>query len=273
MRAALGGDHAFRAAAHLPPSLTAGAGPAAFVLIRYCLSLLLLMCATTSAWMGGALPASSQTRHVVLLFDERTSRPGLSVLDESLVRTLTSGSSESVEIYREAMDLSRFGSDDYMSLFRDYLRQKYADKKIDVIVAVMGPSLDFLLEEGEAVFPGAPVIFCGIDRRELGGRSLPPDVSGVLLKREFRPTLELALSLHPDTSRVVVVAGTSEFDARLVEQARNEFHPYDDRLAFTYLTSLPLEEMLAEVSQLPPQTIVLYHDAFPGWRRRAFRPS
>ena len=62
----------------------------------------------------------------------------------------------------------------------------------------------------------------------------------VLLKREFAPTVEIALSLHPKTERAVVVAGTSDFDTRLLEQAKRDFRFYEERLDIQYLTTLPV---------------------------------
>jgi hypothetical protein len=171
---------------------------------------------------------------VVLLFDERLDMPGLAAIDADLVRTLTENSKEDVEIYRESIDLSRFGSETYQQQLRDFLRAKYAGKKIDVAVAIVKPALDFLLSHGDAIFPGTSIVFCGIDRYELAGRPLPAHVPGVLLKREFAPTLELALRLHPQTKHVAVVAGTSEFDIRLLEQAKEEFHAYENRLVFDH---------------------------------------
>ena len=41
---------------------------------------------------------------------------------------------------------------------------------------------------GDAIFPGTPIVFCGLDKGQLGDRTLPPHVRGVLLKREFVPT-------------------------------------------------------------------------------------
>jgi hypothetical protein len=90
--------------------------------------------------------------------------------------TLTSNPSDPIEIYREEMDLSRFSSDTYRTLLRDFLRSKYANKKIDVVLAILGPALDFLLDNGDTIFPGTPIVFCGVDRKELGDRSLPPHV-------------------------------------------------------------------------------------------------
>jgi hypothetical protein len=183
-----------------------------------------------------------------------------------------SNSSDHIEVYREAMDLSRFGSNTYQMLLRDFLRAKYANRKIDVAVAILGPALDFLLSNADAIFPGTPIVFCGVDSKEFGDRSLPPNVRGILVKREFVPTLEIALNVHPQTKRVAVVAGTSEFDTRLLDQARNEFRVYEDRLAFTYLTALPLQKILTELSQLPPETIVLFTTFFQDGAGEAFVP-
>jgi C4-dicarboxylate-specific signal transduction histidine kinase len=217
-----------------------------------------------------AAPAVGQPRRVVLLYDERTELPGLAALDARLGRTLTAGL-PGVEVYREAMDLSRFQSDTYSTALKDFLRAKYADKHIDVVIAAMGPALDFLLAHGREVFPGTPIVFCGIDRRELGDRQLPSNVTGVLLKREFEPTLELALKLHPRTQRVVFVAGSSEFDQRLTDVARAEFaqgnHPPID-----YLIGLPLPDLRDTLAKLPPRMVVLYSTMFADDRDQSYVP-
>jgi hypothetical protein len=223
-------------------------------------------------WTASSAPAASATRRVVLLFDKRPELPGMAMLEAEFVRTLTSISADHIEIYREAMDLSRFGSDTYPLALRDFLRAKYAGKKIDVAVGVIGPALEFLLKHGDEVFPGASIVFCGIDRQEIGNRSLPPQVRGVLVKREFAPTLDVALRLHPETTRVVVVAGNSDFDRRLLDQARQEFTAYEGRISFTYLTTLPMAELLMSLSQLPPHTIVLFTTLFQDGAGTAFVP-
>jgi signal transduction histidine kinase len=210
----------------------------------------------------GCLPVSAATRHIVLLFDERVELPGLSLLEAELVRTLRSNSSEPIEVFREAMDLSRFSSNTYKTALPDFLRTKYADKKIDVAVAIMAPAFEFLLANGDLIFPGTPIVFCGLDKRQLGTGPLPQNVYGVLIEREFAPTLELALRLHPTTENVVVVAGSSEFDADLLSDAQEEFRPFEKRVTLTYLSELSLKQVLDRVSQLPARTIVLFITMF-----------
>ena len=213
-------------------------------------------------WIAGASSAFCQTRQILVLYDERIDLPGLALLNAGFTRALTSGARDHIQIYREEMDLSRFDSPGYRDLLRDELRKKYAAKKIDVVVGVMAPAVEFLLSHRDEIFPGRPIVFCGIDTKQLGNVSLPTDVTGVLVKREFSPTLDLVARLHPDTERIVVVAGTSEFDARLLAQAQEQFKPFEKRFAFTYLTNFPLPELLSRLSQLPPRTVVLYTTMF-----------
>jgi len=220
----------------------------------------------------GASTASTEAKRVVLLFDERVELPGLSVMEAEFVRTLNFDSPTPVEVYREAMDLSRFGAANYKAQLRDFLKQKYADKKVDVAVAVMAPSLEFLLDNGGEVFPGAQVVFCGIDRTQLGDRSLPSNVHGILVKREFAPTVDIVLALHPATEKIVVVAGTSDFDDSLLAAARQELASFERRVSIEYLTELPLKSLLAKVSLLPSNTVVLFTTLFQDGADAAFVP-
>jgi hypothetical protein len=59
-----------------------------------------------AASIGNTFAASSSTRHVVMVFDERVELPGLAALEAEFVGTLTSNSPDRIETYRESMDLS-----------------------------------------------------------------------------------------------------------------------------------------------------------------------
>src|SRR5258707_9526747 len=235
-------------------------------------TILLIVCTGLAMSITGCLPVLAATRHIVLIFGARVELPGLLLLGGELVRALRADSTEPIEVYREAMDLSRFSSNSYKTLLRDFLRAKYADKKIDAAVAIMAPAFDFLLAYGDLIFPGTPIVFSGLDRQQLGTRSLPPNVYGVLIKREFAPTIDLVLRLHPTTEHFVVVAGTSDFDTRLLLQAQKEFRPYENRVSFTYLPELPLEQLLSTLSLLPSRDIVLYLTLFQDGIDQPFVP-
>jgi signal transduction histidine kinase len=216
--------------------------------------------------------AGAATRHVVLLFDERVELPGLAALEAEFASTLRASSTDPIEIYRESMDLSRFGSATYLPFLREILKQKYTGKKIDVVVGIMAPALDFLLASGEDIFPGASIVFCGVDKRQLGERALPANVRGILLKRDFAPTVELALQLHPTANQVMVVAGSSQFDTDLRTDAREQFRAFEQRATFFEPAGLPLVELLDEIEKLRSNTIVMFVSYFRDAAGNAYVP-
>ncbi len=220
--------------------------------------LLLLACIAANAQTTG----KGAEKNALVIYDEQTALPGLAILDQTLRSTLGADTTTKINVYSEGMDLSRFDRSGYDQFLRDYYKQKYGGKKLDVVIAVLGPSLRFALAHMEEIAPGTPIVFCGVDRREVGQLSLGPNVTGVLVKRDFKGTVDIALNLQPDTRQVVFIAGTSTFDKYLLEQASQELKPYEDKLKFTYLTDLPLSTILREVARLPPHTIILCSTVF-----------
>jgi hypothetical protein len=70
---------------------------------------------------------------------------------------------------------------------------------------------------------------------------LRANITGVVVKRVFAPTLDLARRLHPETRHVFVVGGVSPFDRRLQASVRHALRPYEDRVVVTYLTGLTMD--------------------------------
>ena len=216
---------------------------------------------------------SSALKRVLILYDENKEFPSLALLDRTLTSAFRAGANRQLEIHSEFMDISRFPDKRYDEQLREFFRQKYAGKRIDLIVAVMGPSLDFALKYGEDLFPGTPIVFCGIDSRELKGRSLGPNVTGVLVKREFKPTLDLALQLQPDTRQIVFVGGAAEFNRYWEQEARQELRELEGRAPIKYLTGLPMDELQKELPRLPPRTLILYLHIFKDGAGNTFNPT
>jgi C4-dicarboxylate-specific signal transduction histidine kinase/ABC-type uncharacterized transport system substrate-binding protein len=232
-----------------------------------------LACALVILVLGLALAATgTASKRVLLLYDEDKEFPGLAILHQSLRTTLKTALKDDVDLYTESMNLSQFRSPNYERLLREHYQRKYGGTRLDLIVAVMGPSLQFLLRHGEDIFPGTPIVFCGADASDLQGITLRPNITGLVVKRVFGPTLDLVLRLQPDTRNVVVVGGNSPFDRQLQAMARRDLGPYEGRIPITYLTGLAMSDIVTAVSRLPPNSAVLYVSLFMDGGGRAFVP-
>jgi signal transduction histidine kinase len=195
---------------------------------------------------------------VVLYPDDNDGSPGNFLVDQSIRAALAAGSSGRIEIHNEYLDVASVRTDGFKELQAEFLRLKYAGRKIDLVITGLSSGLDFALEHRDRIFPGVPIVFCAVDEREVRARELPSDVIGVPLKMDLSATLDLALQLHPDTARVFVIAGKAKFDADWEAEARQTFRAYEHKLEFVYLSRLRLEDLLQEVSHLPDRSIIYY---------------
>lgn len=221
---------------------------------------------------AGGLPAAAHARwNVLLVFDEDKDLPGLALINRGLREGFQGALKDDVELYSESLQISRFKAG-YDDVLREHLRRKYDGTRLDLIVAVMAPSLDFLLRNGPVVFPGVPVVFCGADASDVDLKALPANVTGVLVKRTFAPTLEIALRLQPETARVYVVSGTSRFDRQIQTIARRDLAPFEQRLDVTWLTAQSMDELLQRLADLPPRSVVYFLGFFKDAADRTFIP-
>src|SRR6185295_9497062 len=171
---------------------------------------------------------------------------------------IRSGSPDQITFYEEYMDLSQYSGDDYLSLIRSYYRQKYQGQRFDLIIAQSGSVLNFLTKYGEELFPGTPAVFGLLEKSRIEGLKLGPNITGVLVDAGFGATLEAALRMQPDTRNVIVVSGSSQIDDKNLTKAQTQFHSFESRVEFTYLTGLPMEELEQRLAHLPEHTIIFY---------------
>jgi formate hydrogenlyase transcriptional activator len=160
------------------------------------------------------------------------------------------------------MDLDRFSSDQHRRYLLDFYRQKYANRKFDLIMAIVVSGLSDLLKDIDELFPGTPVVFSTLDGKAVESRNLGPEATGVLGKFDFKKGLALALSLQPETRRVIVIGGAAASDQVFIEEAREEFSAFEGKVEISYLTGLPMRDLQAAVSRLPENTIIYFVSMF-----------
>jgi signal transduction histidine kinase len=210
--------------------------------------------------LGSPGPAAGgdDVKRVLVIYPTSEGQPGSILFDQGLRAAVKASAADHIEIYNEYLDAARFPDDQHLRQLAEYLRQKFAGRKIDVVIPALAPSLDFVLKYRAEMFPGVPVVFGALDQREAAARELASDVVGAPMKMDLVPTLDVALRLHPDTQRVVVIAGAAKTDAFWENEARQAFQSYEHKLDLVYLTGLPVDDLLQEVSDLPAGSIILY---------------
>jgi PAS domain S-box-containing protein len=195
-------------------------------------------------------------RRVLIFYELGLSSPSVSVLDKQ-IRAALEDSSFQIELYREYLETTLFPDAKAQKEIREGYIRKYRDRTPDVVIA-LGPSpLRFLVDSHEVSFKGVPVLFGGLSGAPLKDLKLDSQFRGVWDRVEPAETLEVALRLQPGTKHVVVVGGIDAFDLELEHWFRERLQSYESKLEFTYLTDLPMPQLLERLGQLPAHTVVL----------------
>jgi PAS domain S-box-containing protein len=161
----------------------------------------------------------------------------------------------------EYLDAKRHPDAESLARLKDFLAAKYRDKNIDLVICLDNPALEMLMARQSALFADVPVVFAGIggfDQAMLNGRR---QVTGVVELKDFKGTLEIALSFHPGTKHVLVVndeTSSGVVSRRDVEALAPAFA---GRVNFRFLPPSTFEEASAELGSLPADFIALI-DAF-----------
>ena len=150
----------------------------------------------------------------------------------------------------------RFDQQAYQDHLAEALQSGYAGEKLDLVVAVMTPSLQFAVKYHDKVFPGVPIVFMSINPPL--PEKMGPGVTGVESPQGTTEIINLALRLHPDTEAVAVITNVTNVDKDWLDAERAELLRHRDKVREIDLIGPPSPELLQKVAALPPRTVVLF---------------
>jgi PAS domain S-box-containing protein len=222
---------------------------------------ILLICGLISC----PVPTNAQTqpqnplsgKNVLILHSLEANMPLNVRTDRAIMASLEAGGVGLKAQFYEYLDLHRHPGVKHRQRLVEMLRVRYDDLKIDAIITLYPEALQFVLDEGQTIFPDAPIValymYPGFEASKTGRR-----IFQHVLMNDIGGTFESALKLVPEAKRVYVVSGVHPLDKKNEAQARLGLQKWQGRLDFRYLTDISLEEMLAAISGTPRDTIILY---------------
>ena len=209
----------------------------------------------------GATPsrATAQPRspHAVLMIHlGAQSFPSNPIYDAAIRSAILDNVHEPIEYFAEYLNNDLLAAKESEDAFADYIRAKYRNRRFDVVITIGQDGVRFAVEHRPALFPGVPIVYGGIYVVDERARSADGGITGVETGIAHAKTLEAALTMHPDTERVFVIANVD--DGTVSDQVRSELSSFSNSVALTYLPSPTVAHLLQSVRAVPPRSLVLY---------------
>jgi signal transduction histidine kinase len=203
---------------------------------------------------SGRIAATGSPRVILVLHTYGHEAAFRAAFDAGLEKAFRSAAPGTIDLYSETLEQYRFPGTD-SAIMRDYLRGKYARKKVDVVIAVLDPAQEFLLRYRDVLFADVPIVSFLMNRP-----SSNPDVAmtTVWVGYQFREVADLALKLHPETRRIVVVDGALGNPGDVQQEVTSQLKGMDPRVSLDYLRDLPLDDLLTRIKGFGSDAIILF---------------
>lgn len=219
-----------------------------------------------------AARAPAPVQRVLVLYSDERLLPANIIVDEAIRTAFAVGTNNRVEFYSEFLDVARFPGEEQQQRQRDFLRDKYRERPPDLVIAVSGGALVFLVEHRADLFTGVPIVYCSVAGDPHPDLLSDARIAEIPVPECVASTLEMMLRLHPDTRQVAIVSGSGPRDRQMADTFRQEMTTFGNRVAFTWLTNLSMEKLRGELSRLPDHTVVLYITMFQDAAGKTFTP-
>jgi len=221
-------------------------------------SLALLCLVVVAGSLLPSLVAAQPSQRSVLVLDQSSAGLPFNTSLASAIRSTINASSKSpVSFYSEHLDANRFFGPEYENDFVQFLKAKYRDRQIDVVIAVGVSALDFITRRGEQLWPSVPVVFAAIDEATASRLTLPRNVTGVTMQSTLQDMVKVARIVVPDLKAVAIVGDPLERQT-FYRHFKDEIPAVAAQFEIVDLTDLPLAELKKRLAVLSDNTAVIY---------------
>lgn len=184
---------------------------------------------------------------------------------EDGLRTL----SPEIHLRVELMDTKNFFNRGYLEKLATIYREKYAQFRLDGIIVTDNNALGFVERYGEEIFPGVPVVACGINYAQ------PPQpgsqVKSILAEEsDHIGTIRQALNYWPQGENLYVVYDETPTGAHIAREVEQSLRHLDLSIQTELVTGKTLEELKQFVSTRRTQDLVYLLPFFRDAKGQAY---
>ena len=206
------------------------------------------------------LPSHSHANGRKKLLILHSYSPGYKWTDDIIkgIAAATGEAREKISLQNEFMGAKWADDEEYFQLLFKTFKHKFQWAGFDAIITTDNDAFDFILRYRDELFPGTPVIFCGVNQFQPSQLRGAKGFTGVTEVVNIKATLDLALKLHPKTRQIAFINDTTT-TGRVVHNRIVEILPdYRQRVNFVLLDDVEMPQILATVKQLQRDSLVLF---------------
>jgi signal transduction histidine kinase len=216
--------------------------------------------------------AELRPRSILVLDQSEARGPFYYQLFSGLREVVTKDAKPHTTLYAENLDLSRFNGAAYEQSLQRYLKEKYQDRPIGVVVAVGAATLDLVLRWRVELWPETPVVFALVDEMDFARLKPPPDVTGTIVKLGLADSIAAARAVVPKLKTIALVG--DQWDRQVVfRNWKDELPTAAAGLNVIEIVGQTMREIRSRVAELPEDSVILYSGVYSDGEGTFYPPA
>lgn len=163
-----------------------------------------------------------------------------------------------VEFYETSLELARFDGVEREEPLVTYLESVFGGRRPDLVVPFGAPAILFCDRNRDRLFPNAPVLAAGADKRRIAGLENKDWLTSVSVDLDLPALAEGIRRLVPDLRHLHVVLGVSPLERFWETQLREEWPLVLDGVEIHWLSDRPLAVIERDLARLPDGSAVFH---------------
>ncbi len=221
-------------------------------------SIIRLAVALTVLWASTCCAGAEVRPRSILVLDQSELRgPFYYQLFSGLSEVVSKETRSPTTLYAENLDLSRFSGAAYEQSLQRYLKEKYRDRPIGVVVTMGAATLELVLRWRGELWPGTPVVFALVDELDFARLKPLPDVTGTIVKLRLADSIAVARAVIPELKTIVLIG--DQWDRQVVfRNWKHELPVAAAGLNVVEIVGQTMREIRSRVAELPEDSVILY---------------
>lgn len=209
-----------------------------------------------AVWALGAHGGVPSGAHVLVLSSYSPGRPGIDRVTDAFVQRLRESGMPLDHIHIEFLNQEQPNAELVAPARRATLLAQYGGGRVDMLVVLQQPALNFVLRELADIAPEAPLLTdsepstvqLAASKRPVFLYAIVPDLGA---------TVKEIMQLLPRTRRVVIPGGVGEADRAFQRKAEVDLAPWFRSLQVEFLQNMSWAEQMRYIGNLTQDTVVV----------------
>ncbi len=217
----------------------------------------LLLCVLPAALLRAEPAPPDNRRPAVLTLHSYTSNDWCNGLQAGINHELVEGAQ--VDMYVDYLDSRKANTPEYQEILRQLLVIKYQTVHFDLVIACDDNAYHYVNKYREQLWPGTPVVFCGVNEFRPEEFARHPNCTGLSENNDLRPFVGAIPRILPALQTLFVVCDDSSYSRDTLPHLRKDIAAALPHVRIQILdNSLTAEELTVQLGRLPPDSAVFF---------------